>query len=102
MSCAKTCGPILTIYTLYDVFPRNDVPFLGVIDNAAHLGVKSPKTYFRGVNRRFQAKRAKYYQNYCIDSKQILNNDKNHQVLFVDGPNLRHMNPRWRTAAIFQ
>jgi len=44
------------------------------------------------VNRRFQAKLAKiekhaYYQNYCIDSNQILHSDKDHQMFFVGGPN---------------
>ena len=40
---------------------------------------------FRGVNRRFQAKCAKYsnfpyYRNYCTDHSQILHNDKDHQL----------------------
>jgi len=37
MSCAKTGGLILMIYTSYDVFPRKDVPFVGVVDNAGML-----------------------------------------------------------------
>jgi len=62
--------------------------FVGVVDNAAHLwGHMSQNPYFGGVNGRFQAKRAKYkyknkpsyYQNYCIDSNQVLHNDKDHQ-----------------------
>jgi len=28
-----------------------------------------------------------YYQNYCIDSNQILHKTKDHQVLIVGGPN---------------
>ena len=37
-----------------------DVPFLGFVDIAPHLGSKSPKNpNFGGVNRRFQAKLAK-------------------------------------------
>ena len=30
-----------------------------------------------------------YYQNYCIDSNQILHSDKDHQMPFVGGPNTR-------------
>ena len=56
------------------------------------------------MNRRFQAKLAKsknaYYQNYCTNSTQTLHNDKDHQMPFVDGPNMRIINSRWRTAAI--
>jgi len=44
----------------------------------------------------------KYYHNYCIDSNKILHNDKDHQVLFVGGPNVSQMNQRWRTATILQ
>ena len=67
------------------------------------LGVKSPENpNFWGVNRSFQAKRAKYYRNYCIDFNQILHNDRNHQVVVVGGPNRRTTNPRWRTGAILK
>ena len=41
-----------------------------------------------------------YYQNYCIDSTQILHSDKNHQLPFVGGPHTLITNPRWWTAAI--
>ena len=68
------------------------------------LGVKSAENpNFWGVNRRFQAKRAKIlkvscYRNYCIDFNQILHNDRDHQVVIAGGPNRRPRNPRWRTA----
>ena len=53
---ARTRGPILTIYTSYDVFPPKDVPFGGLVHTAPILGVKCPKNpYFGGVNRHFQA-----------------------------------------------
>ena len=42
------------------------------------------------------------YRNYCIDFNQILNNDRDHQVVVVGGPNKRPTNPRWRTAAILK
>jgi len=48
------------------------------------------------VNKRFQAKLAKskkkhaYYQNYCIDSNQILHSDKDHQMPFVAGFKTHH------------
>jgi len=32
-----------------------------------------------------------YYRNYCIDSNQILHSDKDHQMLFVGGPNTCHI-----------
>jgi len=47
VNCAQTGGPIIVIYNdLYvcDVFSRKDVTFGSVVDNAAHLRVKSPKT----------------------------------------------------------
>jgi len=34
----RTSGPILTIYTSYDVFPCKDVPFWGSVDISPHLG----------------------------------------------------------------
>ena len=42
------------------------------------------------------------YQNYCIDSNQILHSDKDHQMPFVSGPNTHITNPRWWTAAILE
>jgi len=65
------------------------------------------KSQFWGVNRHFQAKLAKsakraYYQNYCIDSNQILHSDKDHQMPFVGGPDMHITNPRWRTAVILE
>jgi len=67
-----------------------------------HLGVKPSKQLFWGVNRRFQAKLANskkraYYQNHCIECKQIWHSDKDHQMPSVGGPNTRITNPRWRT-----
>jgi len=40
---ARTSGPILTIYTSYDVFPPKDVPFGGLGHTAPHSGGKIPK-----------------------------------------------------------
>ena len=77
----------------------------GVVDNAAHLrGQISKNHYFRGVNRPLSSQMRKllkpiYYTNYCINSNQILQHDKNHQVVFIGGPNMHQMNRRWRTAA---
>jgi len=53
---------------------------------------ENPKETFGGMNRRSQAKLAKitkcaHYQNYCIDSNQILLSNKDHQMPFVGGPN---------------
>ena len=43
-----------------------------------------------------------YYRNYSIDSSDILQNDRNHQLVVVGGPNKRQTNPRWRTAAVLK
>jgi len=51
---ARTRGPILTIYTSYDVFPPKDVPFGVSFTLLSILGVKSPQNpYFGDVNRHF-------------------------------------------------
>jgi len=42
------------------------------------------------------------YKNYCIDHNQILQSDRDPQILTVDGPNMPQTNPRWRTAAILK
>ena len=47
---ARKCGPILTIYTSYDVFPPKDVPFGGLVHTAPHFGGKiPPKTPILGA-----------------------------------------------------
>ena len=53
------------------------------------------------LNTNETEKRA-YYQNYCIDSNQILHSDKDHQMPFVCGHHTRITNRRWRTAAILE
>ena len=55
----QTRRRIFTLDSSNDADSRKDVPFLGVsLTLLPILGVK--KTNFGGVNRRFQAKRAKY------------------------------------------
>ena len=39
----RTGGPILTIYTSYDVFLPKDVPFGGVVDVPPHFGGQIPQ-----------------------------------------------------------
>ena len=46
---ARTRGPILTIYTSYDVFPPKDVPFGVSFILLPILGVKSPKNPILGA-----------------------------------------------------
>jgi len=46
-----------------------------------------------------------YYQNYCIDSNQILHSDKDQQVPFVGGPNTQQIRdggrpPFWKNHKI--
>ena len=43
-----------------------------------------------------------YYRNYCVDSYQILQNDRYHQVVIVGGVNTWPTNPRWWTAAVLK
>jgi len=43
-----------------------------------------------------------YYKNYCIDHNQILQGDRDPQVLTVGCPNMPQTNPRWRTEPIDQ
>ena len=45
---ARKSGPILTIYTSYDVFPPKDVPFGGLVCSAPHFGGKIKKKQFLG------------------------------------------------------
>ena len=40
---ARTSGPIFTIYTSYDMFPPNDVPFGGLVHTNPHFGGKIPQ-----------------------------------------------------------
>jgi len=46
----RTGGPILTIYTSYDVFLPKNVPFGGLVDVPPHLGGQiAPKTPILGA-----------------------------------------------------
>ena len=94
----------------HDVFPPKDVPFGGLVDTAPHFGGKiPPKSLFLGrawigifeLNVCKILKFA-YYRNYCTDYNQILHSHKDHQILFMGGPNTRKTYPRWRTAAILK
>jgi len=71
-----------------------------------HLWDQMPHKHFWGVNRHFQTKHAKsknaYFRNYCINSNKILHNNKDHQMLFVGGPNAHIINLRWWTAAVLK
>jgi len=42
------------------------------------------------------------YKNYCIDHNQILQSDRDPQILTVGGSNMPQTNPRWQTAAILK
>ena len=82
--------------------PRARMCVLGNFSHCSPLrGSKAPrKTNFGawiGVSSQTREieKRASY-QNYCIDSKQILQSDKDHQAPFVGGPHTRITNPSWK------
>ena len=103
----QTRRRILTHHGSNDADSRKDVLLGGLFHITPHLGgQKPPNPKFWGVKRRFQAIREiekhAYYQNYCIDSNQILQSDKDHQMPFANGPHTRITNPRWRTAAILE
>ena len=94
--------------TANDADSRKDVPFGVSLTFLPVVGVKSPENpNFWCVNRRFQAKLAKYWKFHVIEtpasiSTKFLHNDGDHQVVVVGGPNRRPTNPRWRTAAILK
>ena len=101
----RTGEPMLTTYTSYDVFPRNDVPFEGSVNVSPHIGGQIPQKpkfwfvkAFSSQTREIGLFKLSYYQNYCMDSNQILHTGKDHQICFVSAPETRKTNPRWRTA----
>jgi len=66
-------------WTDFDVCPCKDMPFGGSVDRPPHLWrSNTPKTC--------KIFKLSYYQNYCMDSNQILHTSKDHQVCFMDGP----------------
>ena len=67
-----------------DVDLQKGVPFVGFM--------KSPPQ-----NSNLDGKILKVsYQNYCIDSNQILHNDRDHQGVIMGGPSTCPTNPRWQ------
>jgi len=58
----QTRRRIFTLDGSNDADSRKDVPFGGFVDIDTHFGGEIPpkKTIFGGVNRRFQARHAKY------------------------------------------
>jgi len=57
----QTACQIYTLNGSNDADSCMDVPFLALVNIAAHLWIKLPKNpNFTGVNRHFSAKRAKY------------------------------------------
>jgi len=65
--------------------------FLGIFHIAPHLGGQTPKKTILGCEQVFSSQtreieKLAYYQNYCIDSNQILHSHKDHQMPFVCGP----------------
>ena len=104
----QTRRRIFTLDGSHDADSRKDVPFGGFVYIAPYFRGKIPrKPQFLGREQAFSSQTGKIlkvscYRNYCIDFKQILQNDRDHQVVVVGGPNRRPTNPRWRTAAILK
>jgi len=83
------------------------VPFLALVDIAAHLGDQIvQKNQFLRREQAFSTQRRQIlkcsYYYYCIDHNQILESDTDPQVLTVGGPNMPQTNPRWQTATILK
>ena len=107
LRCTSTCRPISTINTSSDVFPRKNLHFVGPIVDFVHLRDQTPpqkKPFWvhKCVFKNCKILKPAYYQNYCIDSHQILNNNKDHQVLFLGGRIMHPTNPKWQMAAILK
>jgi len=65
----QTRRRIFTFDGSNDADSRKDVPSGVVVDIAPHFGGEiSPKPHFGGVNRRFQAKRTKYWKFHVIET----------------------------------
>ena len=65
----QTRRRIFTLAGSNDADSRKDVPFGGFVDIAPHFRGESPENpNFGGVNRRFQAKRAKYWKFHVIET----------------------------------
>ena len=65
----QTRRRIFTLDGSNDADSRKDVPFGGFVDITPHFGVKYQQNpQFLGVNRRFQAKRAKYLKFHVIET----------------------------------
>ena len=65
----QTRRRIFTLDGSNDADSRKDVPFGGLVDNAAHFGGEIPrKPHFWDVNMRFQAKRAKYWKFHFVET----------------------------------
>ena len=65
----QTRRRIFTLDGSNDADSRKDVRFGGFVDIASHFGGKIPqKPQFWGMNRRFQAKRAKYCKFHVIET----------------------------------
>ena len=72
----QTRPRIFTLDGSNDADSRKDVPFGGFVDIASHIGVKYPKNpNFWGVNRRFQAKRAKYWKFHVIETNASISTE---------------------------
>jgi len=57
--------------------------FLALVDFAAHLWVQVAQK-----PQMCQILKCSYYENYCIDRNQILQSDRDPQVLTVSAPNI--------------
>ena len=64
----QTLRRIFTLDGSNDAVSRMGVPFGGFVDIASYSGGEIPKKQFWDVNRRFQAKRAKYWKFHVVET----------------------------------
>ena len=90
-----------------DADKRKCVPFWLWLILLPIYGIKLSKKTILGVwigifSRTHKILKCSYYINYSIDHNQILQSDRDPQVLTVGCPNMPQTNSRWRTAAILK
>jgi len=96
----QTCPQIFTLDGSNESDSRKDVPFGGFVDIAPHFGCEMPPNpNLWGVNRRFQAKRAKYLKFHVIETTA---SSLTKFGITIETINRPPINPRWQTAVILK
>ena len=90
----QTRRRIFTHYGSNEADSRKDMPLCFFSYGSPFRGSKPPKQFwgyeYKFTSQTREIKTRAYYQNYCIDSNEILHSDKDHQMTFVGGTNTHH------------